>query len=247
MKKSSSTGYIFLDESGKPEVFSSKGTNLITAGTASKHLVIVAIRTEDHLAVQEKVTEFRLQILKDKSLSDKFSPSYSLNSFHAQTDYPVVRQKFYEWLRDCDLNLKITAIVAEKQKAYFHLQHDSGVLYATVAGELLKRVLHTAEKVEVIFSRRDSSLRTRESLQKVVDTLHAYFAKTHKVKPDTKVTYHHNPHYTHAGLQIADYVAYAIFQVFEKNNRQWWEIIKDRVGYIQDIFNKKSYSRGNPL
>lgn len=143
--------------------------------------------------------------------------------------------------------MKITAIVAEKQKAYNHLQHDPGRLYASVAGELLKRVLHTAEKVEVIFSRRDSSLKTKERLQKVVDDLHTYFAQTHKVKPDTKITYHHNPHYTHGGLQIADYIAYAIFQVVEKNNRQWWEMIEDRVAYIQDVFNKKSYSRGNPL
>lgn len=239
--------YVFLDESGKPEVFSRKGTNLVQAGTASKHLVISAVRTNDHLAVQQAVTEFRLKLLKDESLVETFSPAYSLNAFHAQTDYPVVRKLFFEWIRDCSLDLKISVIVAEKPKAYLQLQRDSRRLYATVASQLLKRFLHTAEDIEVIFSRRDASLKARERLNLVVDTLRIAYAKDHEMEPKTTVSYHHNPHYTHGGLQIADYVAYAVFQVFEKDDWQWYEIIKDRISYIQDIFNKKSYSRGSPL
>ena len=220
IKSQSPKAFIFLDESGKPEVFSRKGLNLITEGTASKFLVIAAVRTGDHLLLQEKVTEERLHILKDKSLSKIFSPAYSLNSFHAQTDYSQVKQKFYKWIRDCPLDIKIAIIVAEKLKAYEQLQKDPGRLYATVAGQLLKRFLHTADTVEVIFSRRDATLKTRERLQLVVDTLHIEYAQKYKLQPDTKITYHHNPHYTHGGLQIADYIAHAIFQVFEKQNRK---------------------------
>ena len=239
--------YIFLDESGKPEVFSRKGTNLVQTGNASKHLVISALRTNDHLAVQRAVTEFRLKLLKNESLIETFSPAYSLNAFHAQTDYPVVRKLFFEWIRDCPLKLKISVIVAEKLKAYSQLQRDPRRLYATVAGQLLKRFLHTAEDIEVIFSRRDASLKARERLNLVVDTLRIAYIKNHEIEPKTTVHYHHNPHYTHGGLQIADYIAYAIFQVFERENREWYEIVKKRIGYIQDIFNKKSYSQGSPL
>ena len=205
------------------------------------------MRTNDHLAVQQAVTEFRLKLLKDESLVETFSPAYSLNAFHAQTDYPAVRKLFFEWIRDYPLEIKISVIVAEKLKAYPQLQRDSTKLYATVAGQLLKRFLHTAEDIEVIFSRRDASLKARERLNLVVDTLRIAYAKDHEMGPKTTVSYYHNPHYTHSGLQIADYVAYAVFQAVEKDDRQWYEIIKDRVGYIQDIFNKKSYTRGNPF
>lgn len=242
-----SKSYIFLDESGKPEVFSRKGTSLVQAGTASKYLVISAVRISNHLVVQQMVTELRLKLLKDESLIETFSPAYSLNAFHAQTDYPVVRKLFFEWVKDCPLDLKISVIVAEKLKAYPQLQRDPGRLYAVVAGQLLKRFLHTAEDTEVIFSRRDTSLKARERLNLVVDTLRMSYAKDRKMESKTVVNYHHNPHYTHGGLQIADYVAYAVFQAFEKGDRQWYEIIKDRIGYIQDIFNKKSYTRGNPF
>lgn len=159
----------------------------------------------------------------------------------------MVRKLFFEWVKNCPLDLKISVIVAEKLKAYPQLQRDAGRLYATVAGQLLKRFLHTAEGIEVIFSRRDASLKAREGLNLVVDTLRIAYAKDHELEPKTTVSYHHNPHYTHSGLQIADYVAYAVFQAFEKGDRQWYEVIKNRVGYIQDIFNKKSYTRGNPF
>ncbi len=239
--------YVFLDESGKPEVFSAKGTNLVDAGTASKFLVIAAVRTMNHLALQQAVTECRLNSLKDETLIQTFSPQYSLNAFHAQTDYPEVRKRFYEWLRDSPLDLKISVIVADKLKAYPQLQRDAGRFYTTIAGQLLKRFLHTAEDVEVIFSRRDASLKTRERLNYVIDAMRINFAQDHTFDPKTVVRYYHNPHYTHGGLQLADYVAYAIFQVFEHKRRELYEIIKERIGYIQDIFNKKSYSRSNPL
>lgn len=239
--------YFFLDESGKPEVYSQKGVNLVEVKTASKFLIIAAVKTSDHLAVQEEVTAKRLEILRDKSLSSKFSPAYSLDAFHAQTDYKEVKQCFYEWIRDCSLDIKISVIVAEKLKAYSALQHDAPRLYGMVAAQLLKKFLHTAEDIEVIFSRRDSSLKTRERLETFIDALRIDYAEKHKFDAKTHITYYHNPHYSHGGLQIADYVAHAVFQVFENNKRDWFEIIKNRVGYIQDIFNKKSYSRSNPL
>lgn len=239
--------YIFLDESGKPEVYSRKGINLVKAGTATKFLVIAAVRAENHLAVQQAVTQKRLDILNNKELAKRFSASYSLDSFHAQTDYIEVKKEFYQWINQCNLDLKICVIVAEKMKAYESLQRDAGHLYSTVAGQLLKRFLHVAEDIEVIFSRRDASLKTRERLNLITDNLRIDFAEKHNISANTKLTYYHNPHYTHGGLQIADYVAFAIFQVFERNKREWYEIIKNRVGYTQDIFNKKSYSRGNPL
>src|SRR3989338_6591643 len=207
--------YVFLDESGKPEIYSKHGANLLGKGTASKYLVISAVKVTDKLSLL-------------------FSPSYSLNSFHAQTDYPEVRLEFFKWIAECRLDLKITVIVADKLKSYTTLQHDPGRLYATVAGQLLKRSLHNAENIEVIFSRRDSSLKTRERLKKIVDKLRLDFAKKQKIPYQSLLVYHHNPHYTHGGLQIADYLAYAIFQVFERKNRYWYEIIKERVGYIQD-------------
>jgi len=239
--------FIFLDESGKPEVFSKRGENLVQSGKASKYLVFAAIRASDHLKLQQAVTEEKLNILNDESISSKFSPAYSLDTFHAQVDYQEVKQRFYEWIANNTLDLKLTVIVADKLNAYSSLQHDPGRFYATVAGQLLKNFLHTAEGIEVIFSRRDGSLKARQNLQLVVDTLRLEFASTHSVKLPAHVAYHHNPHYSHGGLQVADYVAHAVYQVFENGNRRWWEIIKPSVSTVHDIFNRTFYTKRNPL
>ena len=61
------------------------------------------------------------------------------------------------------------------------------------------------------------------------------------------LAYKHNPHYTHGGLQVADYVAHAVFQVFENKNDKWYQIIQNKIGKIQDICNKKYFTRSNPL
>lgn len=239
--------YIFLDESGKPEVYSKKGINLVATKVSSKHLVIAAIKVPDQLSLQKEVTAVRLKILKNKKISSKFSTAYSLDSFHAQTDYPEVKQLFYKWIKNCKLDLKITVIVAEKLKAYTSLQQNPAQLYAVVSGELLKRVLHTASEIEVIFSRRDATLKIRQNLELVINSARVSFTDKYKLDGGAYIFYHHNPHYSHGGLQIADYIAHAVFQVFENNKREYYNIIKRRIGYIQDIFNKKSYSRSNPL
>ncbi len=108
--------WIFIDESGKPEVYSSHGKNLVEKNQASKFLILAAVRTEDQLWIQQQVTEFRLSLLKDDNLSKIFSSAYTLDAFHAQTDYPEVKKKFYEYI--LNLPIKIDVLVIEKLLCY---------------------------------------------------------------------------------------------------------------------------------
>jgi N-acetylglucosamine kinase-like BadF-type ATPase len=62
-----------------------------------------------------------------------------------------------------------------------------------------------------------------------------------------KLIYHHNPHYTHGGLQVADYVAYAVFKYYESGDEKCLTMINPSIGKIQDICNKKYFTRSNPL
>ena len=51
------TNYIFVDESGKPEIYSIKGENLVKKGVASKYLVLAAVRSTNHLLLQQKIND----------------------------------------------------------------------------------------------------------------------------------------------------------------------------------------------
>ena len=238
--------WIFVDESGKPEIYSSRGINLVENKTASRFLVLAAIRSENQLELQQQVTEFRLSLLKDKSLSKIFSSGYSLDAFHAQIDYPEVKERFYQHI--LTLPIKIDVIVVEKLICYEALKQNPAKLYGVMSGQLLKNLCHQAENTELIFSRKDSKLKLRQELEAEVERVRLDYLEQHpNLAPNLTLKYFHNPHYSHGGLQIADYIAYAIFQVFERENIQWYEIVKNKIGRIQDICNKRYFTRSNPL
>lgn len=237
---------IFIDESGKPEVFSVKGMNLVEAGTASRFLVMAAVRHNEPLTLQKQIFDFKSGLLADVELTKIFSPAYSLDSFHAQSDYPEVKKRFFSFIPT--LGIKIDVIVVEKLKCFEILQRDPGRMYGIMAGQLLQNICHHAERTEVIFSRKDSKLRLRNELEIEVERMRIEYMKSHpKLHDGVSLAYFHNPHYSHGGLQVADYVAYAVFQVFERGNREWYEMIRDKIGKIHDICNKKYFTRSNSL
>lgn len=246
MKNVISNQWLFIDESGKPEVFSSKGVNLVETGTATKFLVLAAVRCEDQLKLQQEITQFRLSSLKDKSLTKIFSSAYTLDSFHAQRDYPQVREKFYEFITT--LEIKIDVIVVEKLLCFDALKSNAGKTYGVMSGQLIKNLCHQVENTEIVFSRKDSKYKLRQELETEVERVRLDYLEQHpNLKANLKLSYHHNPHYSHGGLQIADYVAFAVFQVFERKNDIYYKMIKDKIGKIQDICNKKYFTRSNPL
>jgi len=238
--------WLFIDESGKPEIYSSHGENLVASNKASKFLVLAAVRAEDQLILQQQITEFRLSLLKDNSLTKLFSSAYTLDVFHAQVDYPTVKERFYEFITT--LSIKIDVLVVEKLLCYETLKNNPGKLYGVMSGQLIKNLCHQAENTEIIFSRKDSKLKLRQELDAEVEKVRSDYLHNHpKLQANLRLAYFHNPHYSHGGLQIADYIAYAVFKVFESEDRQWYELVKGSIGKIQDICNKKYFTRSNPL
>lgn len=238
--------YIFLDESGKPEIYSSKGVNLVETGVASKFLVFAAVRTTDHLGLLQSVLACKSELLSDPALQRVFSPAYSLDAFHANADYPEVRTAFLRLI--CALDVKIDVIVVEKLKCFPSLRENPGKLYGVMAGQLLKNLCHQAERTDVIFSRKDSRLKLRQELETEVERVRLSFMEQHpNLNATLQLQYQHNPHYSHAGLQVADYVAYSVFKFYEQGDRQWYDLIKGKIGGIYDICNRKYFSQSNPL
>lgn len=238
----SECSYIFVDESGKPEIYSAKGLNLVEQGQATKYLVLAAVKTSDQLELQRKVTDFRAELLHDQNLTKIFSSAYSLDSFHAHNDYPEVKERFYQFIKT--IWLEVDVMVVDKLKCSPVLQENPGKLYGVMAGHLLKNICHQTEKTEIIFSRKDSKLKLRKELEVEVERVRLEFLDKHpKINAQLILSYQHNPHYSHGGLQVADYVAHAVFQKYENGNDQWFDLIKKKISYINDICNQKHYTK----
>jgi len=134
--------WIFIDESGKPEVFSSKGVNLVKDNKASKYLVLAAVRSNNQLLIQQQITEFRLSLLKDEKLVKIFSSAYTLDAFHAQTDYPEVKHMLYEYISTLDV--KIDVIVVDSVAALTpkdEIEGDMGAYHVGKQARLMSQAL----------------------------------------------------------------------------------------------------------
>jgi hypothetical protein len=239
--------YIFLDESGKPEVYSAKGRNLVEDGVATRFLVIATVKTSDHLLLQQRVTDFKSQLLAESDLRNTFSAAYALDAFHANKDYPAVRNKMYQFITELD-DIEIHVIVAEKLKCSKSLRENPIKLYGLLAGLNLQGICHQDALAEIIFSRQDSGKVLKKELELEVERIRESAWSHHRKSHEgIKLTYQHNPHYSHGGLQIADYVAYAVFQYYEKGNPEYLKVIKDRVRHIHDYTQKKHFTRSRPL
>ncbi|OGG51783.1 hypothetical protein A3F28_02695 [Candidatus Uhrbacteria bacterium RIFCSPHIGHO2_12_FULL_57_11] len=238
--------FIFLDESGKPEVYSSGGINLVERGLASKFLVLAAVRSNDHLELRRIVGDFKTELIGDPLLKKYFSTAYSLEAFHATDDFPEIRERFYRFLNDLDI--RIDVVVVDKMKCYPALRENPGRMYGVMAGQLLRDLCHQTERTEIIFSRKDSKLKLRRELETEVECVRLDYLNKHpNLRADLRLTYQHNPHYTHAGLQVADYAAFAVFKVFETGEDKWYRLVQGKIGRIQDVCNKKYFTKSNPL
>ena len=140
--------WIFIDESGKPEVYSARGVNLVKTRQATRFLVLAAIRSKNQLELQQQITAFRLKLLKDEKLTQIFSAAYSLDTFHAQTDYPQVRERFYHFITT--LPIKIDVLVTEKPLCYEPLKRNPGKMYGVMSGQLIKNLCHQVRNTEII-------------------------------------------------------------------------------------------------
>lgn len=238
--------YVFLDESGRPEILSAKNEDLVEGGKTSKFLVICAVVTEDPFAIQEQVFTTKLQGIRSESLRKHLSVKRSLEVFHASSDSEPLRSYILEAIKNIT-GFKGLMLVADKNKVYEGFKRDRENFYNAMCGQLLKRVLHTHVECSIIISRKDSNLGIQKNLNAEIDRLRLEFFEEHGTEVKTKLSFEHNPHYSHSVLQVADYLGWAVFQVFENNERKYFDVIKDKVSFIHDIFNKKVYTKENPL
>jgi hypothetical protein len=139
-------------------------------------------------------------------------------------------------------------IVNEKLRSNERMLKNPTYMYSVSSGLLLSGLTHQDAETEIIFSRQDNSRVTRQELELEIERIQQYEWSRYKKQPKgLKLIYKHNPHYSHAGLQIADYVAYAVFKFFEVGDPTWLSIVQSKIKHIYHLNNKEHFTRSKPL
>lgn len=213
--------YIFLDEGGDFN-FSDKGSEYFTISSFTTW--------RDWSEVYSKFEQQKYDLLE-----------YGINQekFHCCEDNPHVRNNIFNILNNYfnDSISRIDSIIAEKRKTGPALQEEKQ-FYSRLLGYLLRHIFEQINKTlisEVIVITDSLPINKKKGIFKK----EIKAALKEKLK-DTGIKFriYHHPSNTHYGLQIIDYCNWAIFRKWEKNQNNYYNIIKKNVKSEFPVFRR---------
>lgn len=213
-----STLYIFLDEGGNFD-FSETGSRFFS-------LTSVSMRRPFTLHTQ-------LDTYKYDLIEHNIQPRIEMEFFHCADDNPFVRQKVFEMLAAILPKQSVDSIVVEKRKTGPALQMPEK-FYPKMLGYLLRYVLDTTpDGISELVIITDT-IPVNKKRQAVEKALKLVLAEMLPRTTPYKIMHHASR--SHYGLQIADYLNWAILRKWERNDRTAYNQIAPLIRSEFDIF-----------
>lgn len=157
-----------------------------------------------------------------KPLKKKHKKLGELHAYHATN---VTRTRILQKLSEVE-DLKVLCLILNKQKVYIDLQNQKNYLYNYTANILLDRlhqkgVLKNGD-IELYIDRKD----TKKSL---TENFISYLEKSMKNRKGNpmKVTLHTS--HENKSIQAVDFISWSIFRKYERNDYEYYELIKEKI------------------
>lgn len=199
--------YVFIDEGG----------NLDFGPNGSRFFSLTSIMMPRPFPFEAQFTELRFDLL----------PTADIEYFHATNDRQAVRDQVFAIIQQHLHRLRVDALIVEKSKIHPSLWPDSR-FYPHVLGEHLRHVVAQLDPRSfssiVVITDRIPINRKRQAVEKAVkETLAAVLPAS--------ITYRvlHHDSKSCAGLQVADYVNWAILRFVDRDDPRSYELIKAAV------------------
>ncbi len=206
--------YIFLDESGE----------LGFKQTSSKYFVITLLSCDEGevYALRRIIRKVREKIVKKKR---KKYPEIKGNNSSDEIRVDVL-QRFIK------TKSEIFVIILEKSKVYEYLREKKNKLYNYISNLILNECSFDNSAVCLIVdkSKPNRSLR---------DDFDNYIKNKLKEKNNlNKITIKHENSQNEGGLQVLDFISWAVFRNYEHKDSRFIEIIKDKIVIKKEVFQK---------
>jgi hypothetical protein len=155
-----------------------------------------------------------------------------IGTLHATDEKPVTRQRLLKALTEKDC--AVMTIYLNKERVYSQLQDEKQILYNYVTNILLdriytKRIIDIDGPIELIASRRETNRFFNENfcsyLKKQVATTHQKVLPIRIATPQAE-----------KGLQVVDFVSWAIFRKYEHGDDSYYNIIKQLIAEERPLF-----------
>lgn len=203
--------YLYLDESGDLgfDFVNKKPSKFFTVS-------ILVVRGENNrkLTKAVKVT-LRRKFRKKQSVEELKGSKCPLN----------IKKYFYKQIKD--IKFSLYAITLNKIRLYERLRKDKERVYNFIARLVLDQIPfnHADLRVDIIID--------KSKTKKSIFEFNQYILRQIKSKFDPKVPlniYHYDSK-QNLGLQAVDLFCWGIFRKYERGEKQWYRVFRDRIAY----------------
>lgn len=233
--------YFFVDESGDPTFFDARGNLLLEKNRCSPILIIGFVKTDDPVKIRKEIARLHHEISEDEYLKSIPSLAKTNLHFHAKDDCPEVREKVFKLMKKLDF--KAQFVVARKRVDIFTKRHkrNENIFYNEIVTNLFEKNLHKKNNI-IYFSKRGSKTKLHH-FQQAIQSAILNFEMNHKIKVETDTkTYVQTPS-DEACLQIVDYMNWAIYRAYTKNEMRYFDFLKEKVSLVCDIYDFAKYPK----
>ncbi len=225
-KKIQNTGdtvYIFVDESGDMD-FTSKG---------SKHYLFTFLVKKRPFTLHEHISNYRYSLL-ERNLDPSTDKRLDIEAFHACDDNKHIREKVFDIIASFDNKLvRSYSYVLEKPKVQPAKRQDKDKFYINNLNLAIKKLLNKIEinKDFIIITDRLPFKRKKHTptLKKGIKE----YIKTNKLSIRYDIFHHSSA--SSINLQVVDYISWAIFRKYERNEDKYYKKIEKYLITIDNM------------
>ncbi len=229
------SSYFFVDESGDPTFFDSNGNSLLQTNGCSSILIIGFIKTKNPTEIRRDISKLHLEISQDDYLKSIPSIAKTNIHFHAKDDCPEVREKVFRMIKNLDFQAEF--VVAKKTADIFIKRHkrDENIFYNEIVSKLFEKNLHQQNNI-IYFSKRGAKTK-QNHISQAIQTAILTFEDLSKTQVETQTqTYIQIPS-EEPCLQIIDYMNWAVYRKYTKNELRYFDFVKDKITSVLDIYD----------
>jgi len=248
--RKSKTIHKFIDESGDPVFYNSKGIYTVgTSGVSKSYGIGLLTMEEDCDKVRKRIIKFQEEISNSIFLDHRIEKRISSRSgffFHCSDDTAEIRRYFFNYIRT--LNCSFKMIVARKIQNYYddssHNFQDESNFYSVLLSHLLKGNLQQIQTINLNISERGRTTNNKNIDKAIQNAINLIKTKPNLRTPvNTVIKYRVQKASLEPLLSIVDYFCWAVQRVFEKGEIEYFDMVRDKVYLVYDIYDTKNYSQ----
>ena len=193
--------YAFIDESGD------------LGPRGSTHFVVAAAIVYDPHRLSRIIKKVRKNRMR-KSLK-------ALGELKANNTDDIFKQRIYELIARSDT--EIYATVIDKRKVRSDLYRAKEKLYNYLCGLLIKLIAKSREEIEIVLDQKSTNKATMEDIRSYI------WREVRQRWPNCRVSIHLRDSQFSPPLQVTDFIAWAVYRKFSRQDSRWYDRIKARV------------------